>query len=165
MDARRATNGAEAKEPRPRRSDVDSGRHIQAVFEAVEGGRKPRRWLPTARRWTNIHVSAPCAQSVLQGIRERNRREHVEDSIRLQNTPTSADASRVLPERHRAASSLAAFMGHRGRILANGCTPDGRVLVTTATDGTVRMAGLSEREVYGPRRVRTHRSVARQARS
>jgi hypothetical protein len=125
--------------------DFDSGRHIQALFEAVEGGRKLQTLAPAGATLDEYPTAAPllALNRVLQGVRERNRREHVEDSMRLQGTPTSTDTSRCgLPE-GVSDSSLATFMGHRGRILAKGCTPDGRFLVTTATDGTVRIAELS----------------------
>lgn len=125
--------------------DVDAGRHLQAAFEAVDGGRQLQTLVSANATLDAYPTSAPflALNRVLQNIRQRNRREHGEDSVRLQNMSASADTSScVLPE-GVAVSNLATFMGHRGRILASGCTPDGRVLVTTATDGTVRMAGLA----------------------
>lgn len=124
--------------------DFDTGRHIQALFEAADGGRKLQKLAPSGATLDEYPTVAPvlALNRVLQGIRERNRREHVEDSMRLQGTPTSTDMSRCVLSQSVADSNLAAFMGHSGRILAKGCTPDGRFLVTTATDGTVRFAAL-----------------------
>ena len=135
--------------------DFDSGRHIQALFEAIDGGGKLRMLAPRDAELDEYPTAAPllALNRILQGIRERNRTEHEQDSMRLQSESSTTDLSRcALPEGLAAPgvarsgstdSGLATFMGHRGRILAKGCTPDGRYLVTTATDGTVRMTDLA----------------------
>jgi WD40 repeat protein len=127
-------------------ADFDSGRHIQALLEAVDGGRKLQTLAPPGASLDEYPTAAPllALNRVLQGIRERGRREHVEDSMRLQGERTSVETSHCMLPNGDSNSRLAAFMGYRGRLLAMGCTPDGRFLVTTATDGTVRLAELSE---------------------
>jgi WD40 repeat protein len=128
--------------------DFDAGRQIQALLEAVEGARMLQQLVPAPASFDAYPTTMPvlALNRALQGIRERNRREHEQDSMKLQGQATTATTAGCSLPAGLSDDGIKDFMGHEGALMAKGCTPDGRYLVTTATDNTVRLADLS-----GPR--------------
>ncbi len=125
--------------------DFDAGRQLQALLEAVEGARMLQQLVPAPASFDAYPTTMPvlALNRALQGIRERNRRENVPDSMkRLAQGIAGTIAVCSLPA-GLGEDGIKDFMGHEGRLMAKGCTPDGRYLVTAATDNTVRMADLS----------------------
>jgi len=128
--------------------DFGAGRQTQALIEAVQGGRKLESLSGNNASFAKYPTVEPISalSRVLDRVRERNRLEHHEDSYSLQNgagVTNSGPCSIVEPT---SPADVQHLMSQGGRILAKGCTPNGRYLVTTATDGTVRVL-----DTTGPR--------------
>jgi WD40 repeat protein len=129
---------------------AEAGRSLEGLLDAIGGGRILEGLVGKERALWEYPVTGPliALQTIIDNIYEKNRLQGdaavaqvatwktvTQCIVRLEDG-TSQPLADMLEEQ------LRALMGHNSeigrRILAKGCTPDGRHIVTTGVDGTVR---------------------------
>ena len=130
----------------------ESGRGPSALRAAFQAGQSLRGLAGAHMPLLVYPATSPllALQLILDDNTEVDRKEHASagDGQPADWPPSENDSDLLrirLPDgketrlRDIKPEQLATFMGHQGRVLARALSPDGRYLVTTGVDGTVRL--------------------------